>query len=111
MTQSITIKTGATLSLAMLVKLPTGTWACDSDVRKSDDTLIAALSASLTALSAPDADGNTHSGVLEATAAQTAAWPIGNWRADVRFTDTSTPAVRQISETFVVVVSAGVTHD
>ena len=111
MTQSITIKAGATFSVAFLALLPAGTWACDSDVRKTDDSLVQALSTTLTALGTPDASGNTHSGILAATSAQTTAWPIGTHQCDVRFTDASATPQILIFDKIMVVVEKAVTHD
>ena len=111
MTQSITIKAGATFSVPFLALLPAGTWACDSDVRTSADGLVQALATTLTALDTPDASGNTHSGILEATASQTTAWPIGTHQCDVRFTDASATPQVLIFNKIMVVVEKAVTHD
>ena len=108
--QQIAIKTGATFSVPFLVLLPAGTWSAACDIRKGDDTLVGALTVTLAALDTPDADGTTHSGLLEATSEQTRGWELGTRRADVRFADTSNPAVVLTSDSFVVVVEKGVTH-
>lgn len=110
MVDPIKIKTAATFSIAMLVLLPAGTWSAACDIRKGDDTLVGALTVSLEPLVTPDADGNTHAGLLEATSVQTAAWALGTWRADVRFTDASVVPVVLTSDPFVVVVEKGITH-
>lgn len=110
MTEPISIKQGATFSLPMLVQLPAGTWSATCHIRKSDDTLVGAPAVTLTPLEAPDGDGNTHSGLAEATSVQTLAWPLGTWRADVRFADGSTPAVVIYSDAFPIQVERANTH-
>lgn len=110
MIDPIEIKQGTTFSLPMLVMLPAGTWSAACNIRKSDDTLVGSLSVTLTALDVPDADGHTHSGAAVATSVASAAWELGTWRADVRFTDTSAPPTVFNSETFPVVIKKGVTH-
>lgn len=110
MTQTVNVKAGATFSVAMLVLLPAGTWSASCQVRKGDGTLIEALTVTLAPLSTPGSDGNTHSGLLEATSVQTALWPLGSHRSDVWFTDASTPPVAVPSPTFVIVVDKGETH-
>jgi len=110
MVDPIKIKAGATFSIAMLVLLPAGTWSAACEIRKGDDSLLATLTVSLAPLVTPDADGNTHAGLLEATSVQTATWGAGSFRADVRFFDTSLPAAVFYTESFAVRVERGVTH-
>jgi hypothetical protein len=65
---------------------------------------VESLTVTLEALVQPDADGNTHACLLEATSAQTATWPLGTWRADVRFADAADPPVVIYTEAFTVQV-------
>lgn len=110
MIEPIEIKTGATFSVPFLVLLPAGSWSAASEIRKGDDTLVGELAVTLEPLATPDADGNTHAGVLEASSVQTVAWEHGSWRADVRFSDDSTPPAVLTSDPFFVLVKKGVTH-
>ena len=104
MTSSVAVKQGATFSLPILVMLPAGTWSATCEVRKADGTLVGALAVTLADLPQPDADGNTHAGLLEATSAQTHEWQLGTWHADIRLSNTSTPPVVIYTETFAVTV-------
>jgi hypothetical protein len=110
MTQFVKIKTGATFSVPLLVCLPAGAWSATSDIRQAGDALVESLAVSLIALTEPDADGNTHNGLLLATSIQTALWPLGAWRCDVRFADAQTPPVVLYSDQFIVNVEKGTTH-
>lgn len=110
MTDPIKIKAGATVSLPMLVLLPAGTWTGSCQIRKGDDTLVGELAVTLTPLTVPDESGNTHAGLLEATSVQTAAWPVGTWRADVRFADNSIPPEVIFTDPFAVQVDKAATH-
>lgn len=110
MTEPIKVKVGATFSVPMLVLLPAGTWGAACDIRKGDDTLVGSLTATLEPLETPDADGNTHAGLLQAPSTQTAVWALGTWRADVRFSDNSDPPVVIYTEAFSVTVEKGSTH-
>lgn len=105
--QSTTVKTGATFSAAFTVALPAGAWAVESDIRKSNDSKIADLTATIEALATPDSAGNTHAGLLTATSVETALWPVGSHHCDVKFTDGT---VAKISDSFTVVVEKAVTH-
>jgi hypothetical protein len=107
MTTATTLKTGATFSAAYTAKLPAGTWSAEADLRKKNDDKIADLTVTISQLSTPDAVGNTHSGTLSATAAQTALWPVGTHLCDVKFTDGT---VAKISDSFAVIVTQAVTH-
>lgn len=110
MTTAVKIKAGATFSLPILAMLPAGTWSAACDIRRGDGTLVGALTATLAPLDTPDADGNTHAGLLEATSEQTDAWEPGTWRSDVAFTDTSAPSVVVYTESFAVLVEKAITH-
>lgn len=110
MTQTVNIKAGATFSVPLLVRLPSGNWSATSEMRQSDTSLVGVLSVTLASLAEPDAAGNTHSGLLLATSVQTASWPVGAFRCDVRFADTQDPPVVLFSDPFVVDVTQGMTH-
>lgn len=107
----ITIKTGASFSMAFLAQLPAGTWVADCDLRKADDTLVQAMSVKISALPTPDTNGNTHSGLIEATPNQTKTWPVATLNGDVRFTDQITLDKAVIFDNFTVVVEKAITHD
>lgn len=105
------IKRGATFSLPLLVALPAGAWSATCNIRKIDDTLVGSPAVTLVPLGTPDADGNTHSGLVEATSVETASWALGTWCADIRFADTSVPPVVIFSDQFCVAVAKANTHD
>ena len=82
-------KIGDTFIRARLVSLGPGDWSAASNVYAQCSIVVQALTCTLTALPAADADGNTHSITVEATASETALWPVGNLMSDVVFTDAS----------------------
>lgn len=109
-TQIITHKRGATFSLSGFVKLPAdSTWNGSCSVKTADGTLVEPLSVNLQLLVTPDADGNTHSILIEGTADEAADWPIEKLRCDVKFTSFDTPPLVEYSPTFVVDVVQEVT--
>ena len=85
---------GTTFSRAALVALPGGTWTPTSVIQTPAGQQIQVLDCNFAALPAPDADGNTHSLSVLATAAETAAWPLGNVMWVTTFADASaTPVI------------------
>lgn len=82
---------GATVGLAFLVELPAGTWAGTCLLKSGSGATVATLTVSLDALPAPDADGFTHAGLIEADSTETATWPTGMWLLDLRFADDAVP--------------------
>lgn len=99
-------KRGATFSYTGLVKLPAGTWtgACKLF---DGETLVETLTVTLSTLGSPGANGETHSLLLEATAAATADWPLAKLKGDVAFSSAGAVA---ITGTFAVIVERSLTN-
>jgi hypothetical protein len=83
-TQSVTIKRGATLSLAGYVNLPSGSWSAASETRDQSGALVDDLTVTLTAPVSPSIYWTL---LIGASATATAIWPVGPLSCDVRFTD------------------------
>ena len=83
-TQSVTLKRGATLSLAGYVNLPAGSWSALSETRNQAGTLVDNLTVTLTAPVSPSIYWTL---LIGATATATATWPVGPLSCDIRFTD------------------------
>ena len=110
-TSDIRIKTGATFSVPFTVVLPAGTWTADCDIRKADYTMVGSPNVILSALTEPDASGNTHVGLIDASGNQTKLWATGTMQSDVRFSDTSNPPIVILSDGFSITIERGVTID
>lgn len=82
--QFFILKTGATLSLAGTVSLPTGTWTATSEVKTLDGTLVDVLSVTL---AAPVSPSTLWTIQLFADAAVTETWPLGMLNCDIRYID------------------------
>ena len=100
-------KRGTTFSYSGLVKLPAGTWTAACKLFNGD-ALVETLTATLVALGSPGANGETHSLLLEATAAATADWPIAKLNGDIVFT--ASGGVVIATGNFRVIVERGVTN-
>jgi hypothetical protein len=108
--EKISVKQGATLSLAGLFTLPAGTWTASSNIEATDGTIIAALDVTLTELAEPDEDGNTHSVLMVCTAAQAETFEVGKtYVCDLIFTDDSPEPVVLKTDTFGIKVVREVT--
>jgi len=83
-----TVIQGTDYGRAGLFTLPStlGTWAVEAKVFYPDRTLVQTLSASIMALSQPDADGHTHGVSIAAIPAQTALWPLTKLHCGLKFT-------------------------
>lgn len=106
--QSIHHKRGSTFSYSGLIKLPTGIWSAESEVHDaSTDALVQTLTCTLSVLGSPGGNGETHSLLIEASAANTAAWPLNTkLKADILFVS---GAVVVASDTFEIIPIDGVT--
>lgn len=100
--QTIEHTRGSTFSWGGLVQLPAGTWSATCKVKSADGTTVETLTVTLEALAEPDADGNTHSILIEASSVQTADWAIAKLRCDVRYADNSDPPIVEHSPTFII---------
>lgn len=108
-TQTINFTRGATFSYSGLVKLPVGTWTVSGDIKNKAKVLVSEMVCTLLPLVAPDADGNTHSILLEVPSTVTALWPVNTLVADLYFADNSVPPIVLISSTFSIAVQDGIT--
>lgn len=86
MSQTKTHTRGGTFSLTGTATLPAGTWTATASLRNQRGVLVEDLAVELTAPQAPETDWTI---VLEATAAATELWPVGQLQGDVRFQDDS----------------------
>lgn len=108
--EKISVKQGATLSLAGLFTLPAGTWTAASNIEQTDGTLVCAMDVTITELAEPDADGKTHSVLAVCTAAQSEAFEVGKtYVCDIIFTDDSPEPVVLKTDTFGIKVVREVT--
>lgn len=99
-------KRGGTFSYGCLVQLPTGTWSAAAQLLKADGSRID-LDVTLTP---PVAPSTKHTLLIEKSATGTTAWPLEMLKGDVKFSDSSTPAVKLPTSTFVVEVIEGITQ-
>lgn len=106
MSKVIHFKRGGTFSYGCLVQLPAGTWTARSQLRKEDGTAID-LDVTLTPPVGPE---TRHTLLIEQDAADTESWPLQKLKGDVKFQDSSTPAVELPTSTFVVEVVERVTE-
>lgn len=108
--EKITIKQGATLSLAGLYALPAGNWSAACNVETPEGAIVTALACTLTALASPDGDGNTHGLLMVATSAQTALWEVGApLVSDIKFYNDEVPPQVLKTDTFGYKVQQAVT--
>ena len=84
---------GTTFTRLGMSTLPAGTWSIAAKVYTGAGVLVETLGALITALPTPDADGHTHAWSITSDASETALWPLAALMLEVRFTDTSNPAV------------------
>ena len=91
----IPFRRGSTFSYTGVLALPDNvTWSINSYVMTKEDKLIQNLTSTIQKLPVVTANHETHSVLIEATATQTAAWPIDTLLCFVDFTDNSpTPRV------------------
>ena len=91
----IPFRRGSTFSYTGVLALPDNvTWSIKSYVMTKEDRLIQNLTSTIQKLSTPTANHETHSVLIEATATQTALWPIDTLLGYVDFNDNSpTPRV------------------
>lgn len=99
---------GATFSYTGFATLPAGTWTAACALETSLGALVEALTVTLTPLGTPGPNGETHAMLLEAPAANSAAWPLATIVGDITFTDSN--GVVLCSPPFAVVVQRGVTN-
>lgn len=100
-----TVCRGTTYSRVRRYKLPAGAWSVQVTLHTSSMAAMQDITAELTALPAPDANGYTHVLSLLAQADETAAWPLARLVVKTTFTDTSSPAVILAGTTYTLIVS------
>lgn len=77
-------------------------WTIESQVRQSDDTLVQALTVTIT-------DAVNGLFTISATALQTESWPIASLLCDIEFTEPSGEV--NSTETFTISVQKDITRD
>ena len=100
-------KRGTTFSYAGQVRLPAGTWSAACKLRNGD-ALVETLTAALSPLTAPGANGETHALLLEASASATADWPLAKLQGDIVF---SSAGAAVATGTFYVIVHKSQTQE
>jgi hypothetical protein len=109
MSQTYTMKRGATLSLAGSLSLPapTGAWSATAQVRTMDGILVEDLTATVTSLG-----GGQYNIQAVGNSQKTSDWPINErLLCDIRFADEDTPPFVIPTPTFFLKVEAEVTRD
>lgn len=102
--QTIAHVQGASFAWGAPVQLPGGTWTATAHLRKLDDTLIATLTAAVTA---PAVAGNKSVIKITAAASSTGAWAVGDAILDIKFVNGGAVA---FSVAVLVQIKKAVTH-
>jgi hypothetical protein len=103
MRTALKFKRGATFSYGGLVALPDGsTWDADCKLRDLNENVIQDMTVTLTPPVAPE---TRHALLIEATSTQSAAWPLGALKGDVRFFDSADPPVVIVTSSFALNVA------